>query len=110
MVATSPQTSQTMFAPSPGNAADKNDRLFISQVPQSISKEDLRMHFEQFGELTDVYLPASPGAGSHKGICFVSFKESTSLKRATASLKHDIKGESISIDIAAPRAPPPETV
>ncbi|CAK0806409.1 unnamed protein product, partial [Prorocentrum cordatum] len=34
------------------------DRLFVSRVPQSVSKEDLRAYFSQFGELTDVYLPA----------------------------------------------------
>ncbi|CAK0806408.1 unnamed protein product, partial [Prorocentrum cordatum] len=50
------------------------DRLFVSRVPQSVSKEDLRAYFSQFGELTDVYLPQPPGSTSHKGIAFVSFE------------------------------------
>lgn len=95
----------------PQGDSERRDRLFVSKVPYSLTREDLRTHFGQFGEVTDVYLPAAPGGGGgHKGICFVSFVDATALHSALAQHQHFVQGQPISVDIAAPRAPPPSTV
>eukprot|EP00439_Symbiodinium_sp_Y106_P020319 s1890_g2.t1 len=91
-------------------ASEKQDRLFVSKVPQSLGQAELRAHFAQFGDLTDVYLPAPPGGGGHKGICFVSFADASGIQKAIAHGAHEVQGSPISVDIAAPRAPPPSTV
>lgn len=86
------------------------NRLFVSRVPLTVSKEDLRVHFFQFGAITDVYIPAPPGSPGHKGICFISYVDISSMQRALAQQSHVVNGELISVEYAAPRAPPPQTV
>ncbi|CAE7195211.1 Hrb27C [Symbiodinium natans] len=97
-------------APQAPGGSEKQDRLFVSKVPQSLGQAELRAHFAQFGDLTDVYLPSAPGSGGHKGICFVSFADASGIQKAIAHGVHEVQGSPISVDIAAPRAPPPSTV
>lgn len=81
------------------------DRLFITKVAPSLTKENMRAHFAQFGNLTDVYMPAVPGGASHKGICFVSFADPASLQAALRHSPHEILGNQVVVDVAAPRGP-----
>lgn len=83
------------------------DRLFVTKVPPMLQREHMREHFAQFGELTDVYMPAVPGGHSHKGICFVSFADPTSLQIALSHSPHEINGSQVVVDVAAPRGPVP---
>lgn len=79
------------------------DRLFVTKVPPSIQREHLREHFSQFGDLTDVYMPAVPGGNTHKGICFVSFSDPASLHLALQHSPHEVHGHQVVVDVAAPR-------
>eukprot|EP00930_Biecheleria_cincta_P048402 TRINITY_DN3371_c0_g1_i4.p1 TRINITY_DN3371_c0_g1~~TRINITY_DN3371_c0_g1_i4.p1 ORF type:complete len:446 (+),score=57.83 TRINITY_DN3371_c0_g1_i4:115-1452(+) len=81
------------------------DRLFITKVAPSLTKENMRAHFAQFGALTDVYMPAVPGGASHKGICFVSFADPASLQVALRHSPHAILGHPVVVDVASPRGP-----
>jgi len=105
---TAPDGSAPVNPPQPRHA--EKDRLFVSKVPQLLGQAELRAYFAQFGELTDVYLPSAPGGGGHKGICFVSFNNGSGIQRAMAHGPHEVQGCPTSVDIAAPRAPPPTTV
>mmetsp|Transcript_59503 Transcript_59503/g.153213 ORF Transcript_59503/g.153213 Transcript_59503/m.153213 type:complete len:411 (+) Transcript_59503:148-1380(+) len=88
--------------------AAQEGRLFVTKVSPALNRDNLREHFAQFGELTDVYLPQAPGAAVHKGICFVSFANPASLALALQGAPHEIMGHQVVVDIAAPRgqAPP----
>lgn len=101
---------QSALAAPPSSQQDRGDRLFVSKVPGHVTKDDLRAHFQQFGELSDVYLPNAPGGGGHKNICFVSFVDPSNMQRAMAHGFHQVGGGQITVDMAAPRAPPPSTV
>eukprot|EP00421_Protoceratium_reticulatum_P022901 CAMPEP_0168381762 /NCGR_PEP_ID=MMETSP0228-20121227/13043_1 /TAXON_ID=133427 /ORGANISM="Protoceratium reticulatum, Strain CCCM 535 (=CCMP 1889)" /LENGTH=404 /DNA_ID=CAMNT_0008394869 /DNA_START=52 /DNA_END=1263 /DNA_ORIENTATION=+ len=83
------------------------DRLFVTKVPPALQREHLREHFAQFGDLTDVYMPAVPGGNTHKGICFVSFSDPASLQLALQHSPHEIHGHQVVVDVAAPRGPVP---
>jgi RNA recognition motif-containing protein len=83
-----------------GGKSHEKNRVFVTKIPQSITKDNLIEYFNQFGALTDCYLPSPnpnslpPGATSkgangqplgpdgrpappqlHKGIAFLSFKD-----------------------------------
>mmetsp|Transcript_105431 Transcript_105431/g.296763 ORF Transcript_105431/g.296763 Transcript_105431/m.296763 type:complete len:208 (+) Transcript_105431:95-718(+) len=73
------------------------------KVPHMVTKEDLRAHFSQFGELTDVFLPLVPGTTQHKGIAFVSFVHTESLSRALGHAPHEVQGQALVVDVAIPR-------
>jgi len=106
------QPPPSQAAPGPAaveqvRASATADRLFVTKVPPVLQREHLREHFAQFGELTDVYMPSIPGGGTHKGICFVSFSDPTSLQLALQHTPHEIHGHPVVVDVAAPRGPNP---
>jgi len=92
---------QESFLAIPGT---QDDRLFVSKVPQELTRDHLRAHFAQFGDLTDIYMPAVPGQNSHKGMCFVSFAHNNSVKLALGHGIHEVLGHKVVVDMAAPRA------
>jgi len=54
-------------------------RVFVTRIAETLTKEDLQAYFQQFGELTDIFVPLKNPMNqyddSHKGIAFVSFKD-----------------------------------
>ncbi|OLN84359.1 Multiple RNA-binding domain-containing protein 1 [Colletotrichum chlorophyti] len=86
--AASPQNTktETQGEPVPEDAApsekvEENDalatirrtcRLFVRNLAYTVNEDDLRAHFEQFGELEEVHLPVS-ASGASKGYAMVLF-------------------------------------
>ena len=40
----------------PADSRDEN-RIFVKDLPTTITEEELRGHFGKFGEIVDVYIP-----------------------------------------------------
>ena len=60
-------------------------KIFVGRVTENLSKEDLRDHFEAFGQVTDVYIP-SP----FRQFAFVQFSESK-IAQSLLGKEHMIK-------------------
>ncbi|KZL84603.1 rna recognition domain-containing protein [Colletotrichum incanum] len=80
-------------APSPSEKVEEDDtlatikrnaRLFVRNLPFSANEEDLRTHFEQYGELQEVHLPVTAG-GTSKGFAMVQFTSGESAVAAFQS-------------------------
>lgn len=104
-----PGGRRVLMAPKQELAAveHRGDRIFVTKIPPAVQKDHLVDHFSQFGDLTDVYLPAIPGAALHKGIAFVSFAEASSMQAALAHTGHEVNGHPVVVDEAAPRGSAP---
>jgi len=48
-------------------------RIFIRNLPFTISEEDLRSLFEPYGQLSEVFIPLDPTLKRSKGFAYVSF-------------------------------------
>lgn len=88
-------------------ALGADSRLFVTKIPQNVTKEAIAAHFLQFGNTTDVYLPFIPGHPGHKGIAFISYAESSALQLALNSGPHVVNGVEVVVDLAAPRGAGP---
>jgi len=86
-----------------GKVADAGERIFVTKIPPSVTREEISAHFAQFGATTDVYLPSVPGRQGHKGIAFVSYDSAVSLQLAMSSGPHMVQGQEVVVDVAAPR-------
>lgn len=95
--------AQSQGYSSQASAEASGDRLFVTKVPPSLTRDHLQEYFSAFGELTDVYMPMVPGQGTHKGIAFISFADSSSLQMALSFSPHEIEGCPIVVDVATPR-------
>lgn len=78
----------------------KTGRLFLTKVPEDVTKEDLTLYFQQYGELQDVYRP------SFKAIAFVSFVDPSLAQMVTQHHEHEVKvGRLVTVDLAYDRPP-----
>jgi len=75
------------------------NRIFVRNVPQTASQDDLANHFGQFGQIVDLYMPLLFGSGQHKGMAFVSYESPESVKVALAHPAHEVHGEAMAVDV-----------
>lgn len=80
------------------NGKDKSScKIFVGRVTEAVTKEDLRDHFEAFGQVTDVYIPTP-----FRHFAFVQFSESK-VAMSLLGKEHIIKGVSVKIGEANPK-------
>merc|ERR1719401_516064 len=76
-------------------------RLFLTRVAPDITKVDLQLYFQQFGQLQDVFIP-----NGGKGIAFVSFMDARVASQVLQSQQHTVKpGKIVLVDQALDRPP-----
>jgi len=80
-----------------GKADKSSCKIFVGRVTENLSKEDLKDHFETFGQVTDVYIPTP-----FRQFAFVQFSESR-VAQSLLGKEHIIKGVSVKIGEAAPK-------
>ena len=51
-----------------------NPKLFLGALPKTATDESVRLHFSQFGNLTDVMVKTSPD-GTCAGFGFITFED-----------------------------------
>lgn len=86
----------------PGTSA-AGDRIFISQIAQDATQDEVQAYFAQFGGWSDVFMPKGNFPAGHKGICFISFNHPASVTQVLQTQPHLIRGQQIVVDVAAPR-------
>ena len=80
-----------------GKTDKSSCKIFVGRVTENLSKEDLRDHFEAFGQVTDVYIPTP-----FRQFAFVQFSE-CKVAQSLLGKEHLIKGVSVKIGEAAPK-------
>lgn len=78
-------------------AAQLSRKIFVGRLPDSITTEDLRTHFSEYGTLTDVFIPKP-----FRNFAFVTFGTSD-MAQSIFKHKHTIKGSQVQISEAIPR-------
>ena len=72
-------------------------KLFVGGLPQDAKENDVRSHFETFGEIQTVNLKTDPNTGRSRGFAFVVYKASSTLEKAVAQAEHLIKGKAVAV-------------
>ncbi|CAM6036027.1 unnamed protein product [Sphagnum compactum] len=76
-------------------------KIFVGRLPLEATAEDLRRYFNNFGRISDVYVPKDAKKTSHRGFGFVTFADEGAAERV-ALRTHEILGHQIAVDRAAP--------
>jgi len=91
---------------SDNNTQANPNKLFIGNLPWSMSLSDLESLFSEFGELTDFVIITDRMSGRSKGFGFVTFKEEADAAKAVEALNEkEIDGRKIIVNVARPQAP-----
>jgi RNA recognition motif. (a.k.a. RRM, RBD, or RNP domain) len=90
--------------PRGGGNPSRTTRIFIARIPPSVSDQQFRSYFEQFGAVQDAYMPKDVSKVSHRGIGFVTFAASDSVEQARRSAPVSV-GLSVLLPSEASRPP-----
>ena len=78
-------------------------KLYVGNLPFSVSNEDLKKHFESFGQITEAIVVMDKFSNRSKGFGFVTFSNDDEAKAAIAGLNEkDFSGRNIIVSEAKP--------
>jgi len=80
------------------------NKLFVGNLPWSMSLSDLEALFKEFGELTDFVIITDRISGRSKGFGFVTFVNEADAAKAVEALNgKEIDGRPIIVNVARPQ-------
>lgn len=80
-------------------------RIYVGNLPYSITPDDLRQLFEQHGSVDDVTVISDRETGRSKGFGFVEMADASEADTAISALNgHEHDGRALTVNEAKPRA------
>lgn len=78
----------------------KQDTVFLSSLPASVSEKEVRDAFGQFGTIVDVRIPVNVHTGQPKSIAFVKYQSEEQAKAAFQSVMLPMRDKLVKIQFA----------
>jgi RNA recognition motif-containing protein len=81
-----------------------NKKLYVGNLPWTITNDSLKEMFAQFGEITEAIIITDRMSGRSKGFGFVTFATEEAAAAAIQQMhEKDIEGRKIVVNVARPR-------
>jgi cold-inducible RNA-binding protein len=78
-------------------------KLYVGNIPYSVSGDQLKEMFSEYGEVTDVFVVKDRNTGRPRGFAFVTFANGEDADKAIAEMNgKDIEGRNIVVSEARP--------
>ncbi len=84
----------------PGQTESK--KIFVGGLPPSVTNEDFRAYFEDYGKITDAIVMIDRDTQRSRGFGFVSFEEEGAVAEVL-SKNHELHGKTVEIKRAEPK-------
>ncbi|MDY6854238.1 MAG: RNA-binding protein [Thermodesulfobacteriota bacterium] len=82
--------------------------IYVGNLPYSVTEDDLRDVFSEFGEVSSVKIITDKFSGQSKGFGFVEMPSNTQANEAINALNEsEIKGRRLKVNQAKPRGERP---
>ncbi|XP_062203990.1 serine/arginine-rich SC35-like splicing factor SCL30 [Phragmites australis] len=92
-----------------GRKEQGSGSLLVRNIPLSVRAEDLRVPFERFGPVRDVYIPKDYYSGEPRGFAFVEFVDPYDASEAQYHMNRQVfSGREITVVLAAESRKRPE--
>ena len=89
-------------------ARERAMRIYVGNLPYSVTDEDLRETFSEFGELASAEVVKDKFSGQSKGFGFVDMPDNADADEAIKALNDQpMKGRKLTVNEARPRADRP---
>ena len=83
-------------------------RIYVGNLPYSVTDDDLRDLFSEYGELVSADVVKDKFSGQSKGFGFVDMPSNSEADQAIKALNDtDLKGRKLTVNEARPRAERP---
>ncbi|KAM7367507.1 hypothetical protein PAMP_013799 [Pampus punctatissimus] len=66
--------------------------IFVSKIPWTLARKEMKQYFGQFGQLKKCYFPFDTETGFHKGYCWIRFVTEEGLNNALEKDNHVVEG------------------
>ncbi len=84
-------------------------KLYVGNLPYSVTEDDLKETFSEFGDLGEVTVITDKFSGQSKGFGFVEMPNNSEADSAIKALNEtDYKGRNIKVNEARPRGDRPQ--
>lgn len=81
-----------------------NNRLFVGNLPWSVTSQSLKELFEKFGEVTDAVVITDRATGRSRGFGFVTFAKAEDATKAKDEMNNkEVDGRAIVVSVAKKR-------
>lgn len=81
-------------------------KVYVGNFPFSVTQEELKKLFSQFGEITEATIISDKFSGRSKGFGFVTFAKKEDAEKAIAEMNEkDIQGRALKVSLAKPMDP-----
>lgn len=79
-------------------------KLYVGNLPWSVTNDSLRELFGQFGEVADAMVITDRMSGRSRGFGFVTFVNEADAEKAVAEMhEKDVDGRKLVVNVAKPR-------
>jgi RNA recognition motif-containing protein len=81
-----------------------NNKLFVGNLPFSLSEDDLSELFSQYGEVVSCSMPTDRDTGRKRGFAFVEMKDQSQAEAAITGLNgRQVEGRALSVSVSQPK-------
>lgn len=77
-------------------------KVFAGGLKQETSEDDVRCHFEQFGNITNINVAVDKFTGKKRGFAFITFESEDMADAASSEKKQNILGKDVDVKKAEP--------
>ena len=82
---------------------DENKKLYVGNLPYSVTSDELKTLFSEFGEIVDAVVITERDSGRSKGFGFVEFAALEEAKKATEAMNQkEMDGRKLVVNYARP--------
>ncbi|XP_042053702.1 heterogeneous nuclear ribonucleoprotein 1-like [Salvia splendens] len=81
----------------------KSKKIFVGGLPSTLTEDEFRGYFQDFGSVTDVVIMNDSNTGRPRGFGFISFTTEDSVDRVLQKTFHELKGKLVEVKRALPK-------
>lgn len=91
--------------PKKATPKEKCRKIFVGGVSPEMAEEDIRKHFEQYGEIEELETPMNKEKNIRKGFVFITYKTADACDKCTAkgNLKQQLGDRTVDVKKAVPQ-------
>lgn len=85
---------------------DQKNKLYVGNLPWSVTSEKLAEMFKSFGEISEAVVISDKFSGRSKGFGFVTFAKDEDAAKAEKEMNgKDLEGRDLTVNVARPMKP-----
>ena len=78
----------------------QQNKIYVGNLAFSIEEKGLEESFEQFGTVSEIYIPTDRETGKKRGFAFLTFESQESAEKALSMDGKELEGRAIRVNIA----------